>query len=338
METTVSGIEKLLWFIHRTLFEHIPAILLLVFSVFCLSELKVPLVEKWTNYFSSIDNAGVTAIVLIAVVILLHSFISALSNLLIDWRGDDMLNLDAYPYYKKFQEKIEKDLTLAEIKVLTPTDVYKIIRYEIMQNKKAFDTFLWYDSTKWDMVRNFAVVIFMSNTFFLPFVVSPGSNNSDTLNYLLFCALSSVIYLFLYYAYVSKLRQINKNEERKNENPIDKTKLSIWGTFFLRSNNLFKFKWQEVILILGFVGGGILSWHVHCHQDSNCAVLLDFLSVTLLILPIPYFLLVYEFIESKMFNKVLVDSWISMRYGDELFNKKKSDKNTKCYEVSETLS
>jgi hypothetical protein len=333
MNDITQGINQILWFIHRTVFEHIPALLILGLISLYLNEFEpntLPgILDNAVDYFKSSSQGFIKVILLFAILTLIHSIISAIGHFLFVFDDKDKINLEKYPYYVLFKDKINEDFEKSlktksgKFPGFDVEHIYSVTRYEIMQNKKEFNTFLWYDSTKNDIFRNFAISFFLITTFILPaMLVDSESFWFNVMEYSFFCGSALLFFCFVFYKIVNeKFSEINKQEETAFINKTNKLPYEFDNC----DGKIVAFLLAGAILILISIDDGILESFVLNigGNEFKFKLLLRLMGINLILIPVNYLFLIYEFRENKAFNRLLIDAYISMRYEKELFNLEK---------------
>ncbi len=323
MDKATNGINQLLWFIHRTLFELIPSVLLDVFIYFFMKSFITKhkssfpdWIVSFKNYLSSNSYSFWHITLIFSIVIITHLLLEASSIVLgytyIEKRHSE--NYETYPNYLLFKDKINTELKtkFGDNYSFNPQEVVGVMRYKIMEEHKEFNTYLWYITTGTTTLGNLTVALMFVSVLFIPLLSLDYHATTDFFKIyypILVLLNAAIIWIFQSRLLNKKIKELNVWEMNNNLGEENKSFLA-WG------------KYEIVILstaILGYIFFCIGVNQSSCYYEFLKNVLFS-IGLNLLLLPLLYLILVYKVIESKRFGKKMLDAFISIRYNKEIFN------------------
>lgn len=318
MDNAFSGINQLLWFIHRTVFELIPAFVADVFIYFFLisqDSISAPAwVNTWNSFFQSDPNPFLKTIIIAGIVILTTLIIKAMASQFYWTNSLAKVNLELYPNYVRFLERINSDFKkdFGDDFFFNPREIQNFIRYKIMEEHKEFNTYLWYKSTEYYATRDLAGAVIFVSIFTLPFACL--ETEISLVKYLILAVYGGCTFFILGLFLRKKIKEINFIEETdyKKEN---KAKF----IFYARTSKL-KFSKIDFCMIAFLAIGMAAFWLSGICAYTFISCLLYIIGVNFLLFTPLYLLFVYVFLEHKSFKKTLMDTFISMRYNNQIFN------------------
>jgi hypothetical protein len=268
------------------------------------------------EFFRNDGNVFLKGVIIFSVIIIISLFIKALSSQFFWVSSRAKENLELYPNYVRFKERIDKDFEKKFGVKFNAQEVQNLIRFKIMEEYKEFNkTFLWYISTEYYATRDIATATIFTSIILSPFVFF--QDKFILWQYILWMIVGALPFSLLFWLVRKKIAQINRLEavQFKLENrAVDKD--------YYRKSKL-KFTCLDFLLI-ACIFAGILSNLAAAYTNYFPFTQLLFVwGVNLLLLPPIYLLFINVFLDYKSFKKTLLDTFISIRYGDELFNEGK---------------
>lgn len=311
----MEGIKEILWFLHRTIFELVPAFLANVAIYFLLGDLDIVKSLYWVSrvseFFHRDGNALFQGFLIVGMVIFTSMSIKAVSGFLFWTSLKAKENLELYPAYVRFKSKIESDLQheFGNDFKFDAREIQNFIRYKIMEEHPEFNTYLWYKSTDFYVVRDMVTSVILTSLIASPFIVL--TTEFALWKYILLFSLSALPYCGLIWLGSKKAKCINKEEKKGYLAQVTQTDGAYVNTW-----SKLKLEFSDYVIGAIFVIGAFLTWLANVVQFP----LLQLAGVNLLLLLPVYIAFIYLVLENKSFKKTLLDTYISMKYGKKLFS------------------
>lgn len=170
METIVSGVERLLWFIYKIFFVQIPSVLFIIALYFFL-DAEFPLTIDSINRFAN-ENNTVFWIGIICSCFIMDKTVGAITTVFFSF--DDIINLkfDAYGINVKTKSLINEELNRVKLieGELDSRELVFLYRMNIFKTNPVLMNYYTIAFCNYKIIINFAFYLIITTFFVLPFI------------------------------------------------------------------------------------------------------------------------------------------------------------------------